>query len=60
MRFAVRLGGDTDTIAAMTGAIVGARDGLTAIPARWLAALEDGHRGRTYVEQLADRLLNSS
>ena len=60
VRFAVRLGGDTDTIAAMTGAIVGARDGLTAIPARWLAALEDGHRGRTHVEQLADRLLNSS
>jgi poly(ADP-ribose) glycohydrolase ARH3 len=60
VRFAVRLGGDTDTIAAMTGAIVGARNGLTAIPSRWLAALEDGPRGRTYVEQLADRLLNSS
>lgn len=58
VRFAVRLGGDTDTIAAMTGAIVGARDGLSAVPARWLAALEDGHRGRTHVERLAVRLLN--
>ena len=60
VRFAVRLGGDTDTVAAMAGAIVGARDGLSAIPDRWLAALEDGHRGRTYVEQLAVRLLGSS
>jgi poly(ADP-ribose) glycohydrolase ARH3 len=58
VRFAVRLGGDTDTVAAMTGAIVGARDGMSAIPARWLAALEDGPRGRTYVERLAVRLLN--
>jgi ADP-ribosylglycohydrolase len=60
VRFAVRLGGDTDTIAAMTGAIAGGRDGPSAIPARWLAALEDGHRGRTHVEQLAVRLLTSS
>ncbi len=32
----VNLGGDTDTIAAMVGALVGARRGLTAIPSRWL------------------------
>jgi ADP-ribosylglycohydrolase len=57
VRFAVRIGGDTDTIAAMTGAIAGARHGAEAIPAPWLAALEDGDRGRTHVEQLARRLL---
>ena len=57
VRFAVRLGGDTDTVAAMTGAIVGARDGVESIPARWLEALEDGHRGRTHVNQLAVLLL---
>jgi poly(ADP-ribose) glycohydrolase ARH3 len=54
--FAVRLGGDTDTVAAMTGAIVGARDGAQSIPARWLDALEDGDRGRSHVERLASRL----
>lgn len=33
---AVNLGGDADTIAAMVGALAGARHGLTAIPSRWL------------------------
>jgi poly(ADP-ribose) glycohydrolase ARH3 len=56
VRFAVRLGGDTDTVAAMTGAIAGARDGVSTIPARWLNALEDGDRGRTHVERLAARI----
>jgi poly(ADP-ribose) glycohydrolase ARH3 len=56
VRFAVRLGGDTDTIAAMTGAISGARHGASAIPRRWLDALEDRDRGRTHVEELAARL----
>jgi len=44
-------------VAAMTGAIVGARDGVESIPARWLEALEDGDRGRTHVKQLAALLL---
>lgn len=56
VRFAVRLGGDTDTVAAMTGAIVGARDGAQSIPLRWLVALEEGERGRGHVERLAARL----
>jgi poly(ADP-ribose) glycohydrolase ARH3 len=54
--FAVRLGGDADTIGAMTGAIVGAYHGASAIPERWLAALENGPKGRDYVRDLADRL----
>ena len=54
--FAVRIGGDTDTVAAMTGAITGARHGAESIPARWLEALEDGERGRSHVETLATRL----
>ena len=56
VRFAVRLGGDTDTVAAMAGAITGARQGRGAIPARWLEALEDNARGRTHVQGLAERL----
>lgn len=55
--FAVRCAGDADTIAAMAGAIAGARVGMTGIPHRWLDALEDGERGRRYVESLAGRLL---
>lgn len=33
---AVRVGGDTDTIAAITGALMGAAVGLEAIPTRWV------------------------
>lgn len=54
--FAVRCGGDADTIGAMAGAIAGARNGATAIPARWLDPLEDGPKGRSHVERLAERL----
>lgn len=34
MRFAVRMGGDTDTIAAMAGALAGAVCGASALPKR--------------------------
>lgn len=32
---AIRIGHDTDTVAAITGALLGARWGMTAVPARW-------------------------
>lgn len=35
VRAAVDLGGDTDTVAAVTGALAGARHGLDAIPTAW-------------------------
>jgi poly(ADP-ribose) glycohydrolase ARH3 len=54
--FAVRCGGDTDTIGAMAGAIAAARAGASAIPSHWLEALEEGPKGRSHVERLADRL----
>ena len=54
--YAVRLGGDTDTIGAMTGAIAGAFHGASAIPPNWLAALENGPQGRDYMYSLADQL----
>jgi len=37
VKTAISLGGDTDTIAAMTGALAGARNGLSAIPENWQA-----------------------
>ena len=36
---AIRIGDDTDTIAAIAGALLGARWGIWAIPARWRVAL---------------------
>jgi len=54
--YAVGLGGDTDTIGAMAGAISGGRHGRSGIPWRWLSRLEDGQRGRSYIEELAERL----
>jgi ADP-ribosyl-[dinitrogen reductase] hydrolase len=36
---AVRVGGDTDTVAAIAGALLGARWGAAAIPAGWRAAV---------------------
>lgn len=54
--YAVRLGDDTDTVGAMCGAIAGAFHGVEAIPAEWLAALENGAKGRDYALRLSDSL----
>ncbi len=53
---AIHLGGDTDTLAAMTGAISGAYLGEAALPKSVLQALENGDQGRDYICQLADQL----
>jgi len=58
VRFAIHLGGDTDTIAAMTGAIAGALHGASGIPPNWREAMEDSDLGRDYVLTLADRLFD--
>ena len=49
---AVSLGGDTDTIGAMTGAIAGAYLGVDAIPNQWRDKLEN----RSYIVELAEKL----
>ena len=54
--FAVNLGGDTDTLGAMAGAVAGALHGADAIPESWLNALENGDKGRDYVVRLAEQL----
>jgi poly(ADP-ribose) glycohydrolase ARH3 len=53
---AIGLGDDTDTLAAMTGALAGAHLGVGAIPARLLDRLEDGDKGRSHIGRLAARL----
>lgn len=52
----IALGDDTDTLAAMAGALCGALGGASAIPADLLGKLEDGDRGRTHIQTLATRL----
>ncbi|HUF41824.1 MAG TPA: ADP-ribosylglycohydrolase family protein, partial [Verrucomicrobiae bacterium] len=54
LRFAISLGGDTDTIASMTGALSGAYLGESAIPLYWLKKLEAADR----IAHLADALLD--
>lgn len=49
---AISLGGDTDTIGAMTGAISGAYLGIESIPSSWKSKLEN----RLYIEELAEKL----
>jgi ADP-ribosylglycohydrolase len=53
---AVRLGanisGDSDSVASIAGGILGARLGTSALPAEWIARLEN----RPYLQDLAERL----
>lgn len=50
--YAVSLGGDTDTIASMAGAISGAYLGIDALSSEWQGQLKN----RDYILSLADRL----
>jgi len=59
IRAAISLGGDTDTIAGMVGAIVGAHVGEKGLPVEWIEQLEDGPRGRSFARSLADRLFET-
>jgi ADP-ribosyl-[dinitrogen reductase] hydrolase len=53
LRSAIRCGGDTDTVAAITGAVVGAAVGRAGIPPRRLAELWDWPRGAAWMEAAA-------
>ena len=61
---AIDLGGDTDTVACVAGAIAGARDSVQGIPSRWLAYVHgsvmtpDGieHYDNAALQDLARRL----
>ncbi|MFM8593540.1 MAG: ADP-ribosylglycohydrolase family protein, partial [Chloroflexota bacterium] len=60
VRLAVDLGGDTDTVACVAGAIAGARASVQGIPGRWLAyvngsvALPNGTRKEYRYRELLD------
>jgi ADP-ribosylglycohydrolase len=59
IRAAISLGGDTDTIAGMVGAIVGAHVGEKGLPAEWIEQLENGPRGRSFARNLAEGLFET-
>ncbi|MGQ1799085.1 ADP-ribosylglycohydrolase family protein [Kocuria oceani] len=52
-RFAIGGGGDTDTIAAMTGALVGARHGHSELPVSWTTRMEAAEQ----IKEIATRLV---
>jgi poly(ADP-ribose) glycohydrolase ARH3 len=52
------LGGDTDTLAAMAGAISGAYLGANRLPQRLVRLLESSPKGRAYLQELAVRLFD--
>jgi ADP-ribosyl-[dinitrogen reductase] hydrolase len=49
----VNMGGDADTVGAVTGAVVGARFGADALPDRWLADLDAADELRELARDLA-------
>lgn len=53
VKAAIAFGHDTDTTACIAGGLAGVREGVGAIPARWLGQL----RGRALAEPLLERLL---
>jgi poly(ADP-ribose) glycohydrolase ARH3 len=59
IRAAISLGGDTDTIAGMAGAIVGAHVGEKGLPVEWIEQLEDGPRGCSFARSLAEKLFET-
>ncbi|XP_066573256.1 ADP-ribosylhydrolase ARH3 [Amia ocellicauda] len=52
LAFCLALGGDTDTIASMAGAIAGAHYGLEAIPSQWKRCCEGAEEAELWAERL--------
>jgi ADP-ribosyl-[dinitrogen reductase] hydrolase len=55
---AVGCGGDTDTVAAIIGGIVGAKVGKQGLPINWLDRLTDWPRSVSWMESLCQQLNN--
>jgi ADP-ribosyl-[dinitrogen reductase] hydrolase len=53
---AIRCGGDTDTVAAIVGGIIGARVGKEGIPQLWLERIWEWPRSAAWIEQVGERL----
>ncbi len=57
---AIRCGGDTDTMAAITGSLAGCATGKAGIPGDWLAGLHDWPRSTALIETIGERLAGDS
>jgi poly(ADP-ribose) glycohydrolase ARH3 len=57
---AIFLGGDTDTIACMTGAISGAYLGAGAIPRKWLDRVQEKNYSPQKIRELASKLFEKA
>jgi poly(ADP-ribose) glycohydrolase ARH3 len=53
---AISMGDDTDTLAAIAGALVGAHVGIAGLPSDQIGRVEDGERGRTFLAELGTGL----
>jgi ADP-ribosyl-[dinitrogen reductase] hydrolase len=53
---AIRCGGDTDTVAAILGGIIGARVGKEGLPEQWLTGIWEWPRSTSWIERLGVRL----
>jgi poly(ADP-ribose) glycohydrolase ARH3 len=60
LKYAIQIGGDVDTIAAMAGAIWGASHGMTALPQSMLDQLEQKDRITVLAESFADACCGES
>jgi poly(ADP-ribose) glycohydrolase ARH3 len=56
IEFCISLGGDTDTIGAMAGALSGCLVGANSLPHDWLGRLENKGKGRQYLQDISERL----
>ena len=53
----ILLGGGTDTLAAMAGALSGAYLGVARLPSKLVGLLESSRKGGVYLKELSERLL---
>ncbi len=56
----IRLGGDTDTTAAIVGGMIGAGTGAAGVPGQWLDGLLEWPRGPAWMRRLAASLANGA
>jgi ADP-ribosyl-[dinitrogen reductase] hydrolase len=59
LRRVVELGGDTDTNAAVAGALLGAAAGASALPVAWMSRLADRHEIQKEADALAELALGT-
>jgi len=52
----IRCGGDTDTVAAILGGLIGAHTGRDGIPRRWIDGLWEWPRSAQWISKLGERL----